>query len=109
MDVILAVLSVLGLKLKIVVASAIGSFISLTFFEGLKFWERFVTFLGGLALGSYTTGVASDLFELTTESAEVGVAILIAMFGMSLAAAVIKVVKETKWSEIIRARIGGVK
>lgn len=107
METLEAILAVLGLKFKVVVAGAIGAFISLNFFDNLKTGEKWTTVLGGWALASYTASPTTAFFELTNPSAEPGISILIGLFGMSLAAAIIKAIRDTKWSEIIKRKAGG--
>ncbi len=96
----------LGLKFKIIVAGAVGAFISLRFFEGLGLGERWCTFLGGWALGAYLSEPVTKYLELPA-AMEIGLAIGIGLFGMSIAAAVIKVVRDTDWSAIFRSKTGG--
>lgn len=102
-----AFFSALGLKLQVVVAGAIGAFISLRFFDGLGTRDRWLTFVGGWALASYLTGLAHEYFELKTVSAETGIALLVGLFGMSVVAALIKVIRETDWIGIVKRRGGG--
>lgn len=100
---IAAILAALGLKFKAVAASAFGAFISLRFFEGLNLWERWVTFFGGVIIGSYASSPVTAAFGATTEAAEQGIALGIGLFGMAVAAAIIKVIRETNWSALVTA------
>ena len=106
MEFVEAVLSALGLKLKVVVAGAVGSFVSLQFFEGLSREDRWLTFFGGWALAAYLALPLTEFFELKP-AMEQGISLAVGLFGMSLAAALIKAIRDTKWSEIIRRKTGG--
>lgn len=100
-------LEALGLKLQVVVAGAIGAFISLRFFEGLTTAERWLTFAGGWAMAAYLTGLAHEYAELKSTTTETGIALLLGMFGMSIAAALIKLIRSVDWGGIIKGRLGG--
>jgi len=105
------VLAALGLKLKAVVAAACGSFISLRFFDGLTVWERWVTFVGGVVIGSYVAEPLTGAIGATTVVVEQALALGLGLFGMALAAAFIKFIRETNWSDLFRSivnfRAGG--
>jgi hypothetical protein len=99
------VLSMLGLKLQSLIAGAFGAFISLRFFEGLSTWEKWVTFVGGWAAASWLAEPTAAYLDLEHRSMETGLSLLIGMFGMSLAAAVIRVVRDTNWTDVVRGFI----
>lgn len=101
-----AIAAALGLKVKTVVAGAVGSFVSLRFFDGLSTTEKWSTFFGGWALAAYASEPLTAFLELGVK-VEVGLALLVGLFGMSIVAAAIKVIRETKWSEIVKGRLGG--
>ena len=87
-------LSALGVTFKTIVGGAIGGFISLRFNEDLLWWEKWMTFLGGWGLGAWLAPPLNSYLEIAQRpSWEVGTALLIGLFGMSLAAAVIKAIK----------------
>ena len=106
MDWIEASLIALGLKLKVVIAGAMGSFISLRFFDDLKIWERWTTFMGGWAIASWWAEGVSYFLEVKQPTLESGIALGLGLFGMALAAAIIKVIKETEWKDIIKNILG---
>ena len=105
-----SILGTLGLTLKNLVAGAIGSFVSLRFFDGLNTLERWATFLGGWALGAWLASPATELLE-QKPSVEVGVALLIGLFGMALTSKILHVIKDTDWigfaKTIVKAIRGG--
>lgn len=93
-------LGVLGVTLKTLIASAIGSFVSLRFFEGLRPVEKWTTFLGGWGLAAYAAAPLTAYFELA-RPIETGIALAVGLFGMSLSAAGIKVIRETDWRALV--------
>ena len=101
------ILTALGLKLQVIVAGAVGAFISLRFFEGLSTGERWLTFMGGWGTAAYTTGILHEYLELKSIASETGIALLIGLFGMSIVAAIIKVIRETNWTSIVKRKAGG--
>jgi hypothetical protein len=101
-DAINAALAALGLKLVNVVAGAITSFAALRFFDGLKLWEKWLTFLGGWGLAAFGSPPITEFFELKPK-VEVGIALLAGLFGMAIAAAVMKLIKETDWVNLVRS------
>ena len=91
-----AALSTVGLGLKEMIAGAIGAFVSLNFFNGLRPWEKWTTFFGGWALAAWGSGPITAIFELRA-GISTGVALLLGLFGMSLAAKIISTVRDTDW------------
>jgi len=102
-----AFFAVLGLKVQVVFAGAVGALISLRFFDGLATSERWFTFVSGWALASYLAGPLTAFFELTHSTMETGISMLVGLFGMSLVAAVIKTIRETDWAGIVKRKTGG--
>lgn len=100
------IFTALGLTLKNLVAAAIGSFVSLRFFDGLRVLEKWSTFFGGWALGAYIGAPLTSFLELPAK-VEVGMALLVGLFGMSVVAALIKTLRETQWNAILKGRLGG--
>lgn len=105
LDGVIAGLAAAGIKVGVLVSSAIGGFLSLRFFEGeqlpdgtckpLPVRQKWAIAGGGTAMGVYLSGLSVEIFELTDKSGrvEVGLGVLIAVFGMSLASAVIEALK----------------
>lgn len=100
------IIETLGLKAASIVAGAVGAFVSLRFFEGLNLWEKWSTFLGGWALASFLAQPLVLFLEVPSK-VESGISLLVGLFGMSLVAAIIRVIRDTKWSSIIQKRGGG--
>lgn len=94
-------LAVLGLKLSNTIAGAVGSFISLNFFDGLSRAQKWSTFVGGWALGAWLAEPMTAVLELPAK-VEIGLAILVALFGMSIAAQFIKL----EWGDVFWAVLG---
>ncbi len=96
----------LGIKFAVLVSSAIGGFLSLRFFEGerlpdgavrpLTLTHKWAIAGSGTALGIYLSGFAVEVFALTdkTGKVEVGLGIIIGLFGMSAAASVVKLLRD---------------
>lgn len=97
-------LAALGLKLANVLAGALTSFASLRFFDGLQVWEKWTTFVGGWAIAAWGAAPVTEYFELKPRL-EIGMALVLGLFGMSLTAAVVKLIKETDWGGIVRSII----
>lgn len=91
----------LGLKLANVVAGAVGSFVSLNFFDNLTRLQRWSTFIGGWAMGAWLAEPLTVALELPAK-VELGIALVTALFGMSIAAQLIKV----QWMELLWATCG---
>lgn len=95
----------LGLKLVNVVCGAVAAFAALRFFEGLGLWDKWLTFLGGWALAAWGAPPLAEALELPIK-VEIGIVLLLGLFGMSAAAELVKVVRDTDWSGILRAVLG---
>jgi hypothetical protein len=106
MELLEAILSALGLKFKVVIAGAVGAFVSLRFFDGLGTAERWTTFVGGWALAAYLGNPVTLYLELPA-AMELGIALAIGLFGMSIAAALIRVIRDTEWLAIFKRKTGG--
>lgn len=101
-----SLLAALGLKLKVLIPGGIGAFISIKFFPGLTGREQFSTFLGGIGIAAYGATPLVEWLNLKT-SAEAGFALLLGLFGMAVVASVIKVIRDTDWLAIVKAKTGG--
>jgi hypothetical protein len=112
-------LGALGLSLKNLFAGAISSFVSLRFLEGDKqpdgtirpvHWlQRWTTFLGGWAMAAWGGPPLNAYLELKP-GVEIGVVLVLGLFGMAVAAEVVKFVRERGWEGLIaawRGRAGG--
>lgn len=108
MEVLEGVLTAFGIKLKVIVAGAFGAFISLRFFEGLRWWERWTTFIGGVGIAHYWAEGLAYFLQLKFEA---GLAVLLGIFGMAVISAFMKMIKETDWPGIVKSilsfRFGG--
>jgi hypothetical protein len=117
-----AVLAALGLKLPVVVSSALGGFFSLNFFEvkdaagnvvPLPAKKKWTIACGGAVIGMYGAGPILEwlVIEAPSLSAkalfriEIGLGLALALFGMSVVAAIIKAIPEIV--QEVRKRIGG--
>lgn len=115
-------LAALGLKLPVMISSIFGGFISLSFFEQkgpdgkpapLPPRKKWVVAFGGSLIGMYGAGPIVDALanETATLSAqaqfrmEIGLGLFLALFGMSVVAALIRAVPEI--INDVRKRIRG--
>lgn len=101
-----ALLSALGIKKGALLAGIIGGWLSLRFFEGLTTGGKWFTVVGGAASANYVTLPVMTFFHLAPGDYEAGVGFAIGLFGMSLAAAAIKFIREDL-PLILKGRIGG--
>lgn len=110
-----AALSAAGIKVGLIISSAIGGLASLRFFEGEKLDDGTVRPLTtmqkwsiagtGAAMGVFLAPATVEWFSLTdkTGKVEVGLGLLIAFFGMSLSSAVIRALKDINFKEIVES------
>lgn len=96
------ILAALGLKLATILSGAFGSFVSLRFFDGLTTAQKWTTFVGGWGLAAYLAAPLTAFFELRP-ALETGISLAVGLFGMSIAAAVIKVIRDTDWSGLLKS------
>lgn len=91
----------LKIELAVLVSSTIGGFVSLRFFEGkeredgtiepLSIKQKWSIVLAGGAIGTYGTSVIMELLKLQTGTrVDVGIGLLLGIFGMAFASAVVK-------------------
>lgn len=96
-----SLLVALGLKKVALIAGFIGGVISLRFFEGLTPGGKAFTAFSGAAAANFLTPMTLAWFQLHPESYEGGIGFVLGLFSMSLAAAVIKWLRETSWQDIL--------
>jgi len=94
-------LASLGLKLVNLIVGAIGSFVSLRFFDGLSTLNKWTTFVGGWSLAAWGGEPLTAVLGLTDKAVLLFV-LLLSFFGMALVAEVIKLIKCTDWGGLLR-------
>lgn len=111
----ISVLGSVGIKIGVLIAAAIGGFCSLNFFDGtpqadgttkpLNCLQRWGIAFTGIAIGVYLAGPVIDLSGVATKSdrVEIGLALVLAMFGMSIAAQIIKAIREIQIVDYIKS------
>lgn len=97
-----SVLGIFGLKLVNTIVAAIASFISLRFFDGLSTVDRWTTFFGGWALAAWG-GEPLTVYMGLAAKVEVGLVILIGLFGIAASAEVMKFLRTADWVAILDA------
>ncbi len=105
-------LGALGLSLKNLIAGAVTSFVSLRFLEGEKQpdgsirpvsrLQKWTTFLGGWAMAAWGGPPLNAYLELKA-GIEIGVVLVLGLFGMAVAAEVIRFIKDKGWQGVIAA------
>lgn len=92
-------LAVLGLKLVNVVVGAVSSFTALRFFDGLTLLDKWTTFIGGWAVSAWGASPLADYMGLGPK-VEIGLVLMLGLFGMAIAAEFIRVVRSLTWESI---------
>lgn len=97
------ILVALGIKKVPFIAGFIGALISLKFFPTATWWEKVLTFFGGWSAAVYGTPMVIAYFKLSAEADSYagGIGLVIGLFAMTIVAALITAITETKWSELI--------
>lgn len=107
----------LGVKLSLLLPSALGGLIALYFFEGktlpdgsiapTTLMTKVLVVIGGTSLGHYCGPLAVEGFNLTDKSGrlEMGFAILIAALGMAIVANFMKAIRTTDWGSVLESWI----
>lgn len=106
----------LGLSLKNLVVGAVTSFVSLRFFDGdrqpdgtmrpMTKMQRWTTFIGGWALAAWGGPPLNSWLELSPK-VEVGIVLLLGMFGMAAATETYRFIRDTDWKSVLPFRKGG--
>lgn len=71
------------------------------FLPGAGWPERIANACAGSAAAGYLAAPICEYFKVTSTNAISGTAFLLGLLGMSLLAAVLSAVRETKWAEIV--------
>ena len=96
----------IGVKFSAVVAGTFGAAVSMAVIKG-PLWYRATLFAGGLIAAAFVTPLLVNTFDLG--KSENAVAFLVGMFGMSIAAAVIRTVQDVNFDSLsaqLRAWLG---
>lgn len=113
LDAIISALAAIGIKLGVLIAAGIGGFCSLNFFEGtpqpdgtvkpLSCRQKWGIAFTGCALGTYAAGPIIELSQIVTkgDKVEIALGLVLAIFGMSVAAQVIKMIREFPVTDFI--------
>lgn len=96
----------IGVKASTFMAGTFGAMVSMAVISG-PVWYRVCLFMGGLVSSAYVTPLVVNSFELA--KSENAVAFLVGMFGMSIAAAIIRTVQDVNFDSLmaqLRAWLG---
>lgn len=97
----------IGLKPSFV-AGVFGAVVSLKFLPDMHgAWERLCMVSSGALVAGYTAPIAVAFFDMKSQGGESSVTFLIGLFGMSIAAAVIKMIRDAALWDLVKARWGG--
>ena len=94
--------ALLGLKPLTIIGAAVGSFVSLTFFDGQTRAAKWIGVFGGCAIAMLCAEPITEVMNLNPKM-ETPVALFLAMFGISLMTALAKALKEIKLVDLIWA------
>lgn len=109
------VLAALGIKLGVLVSSSVGGFLSLRFFDGapgpdgttvpVPTRQKWIIAFSGGAMGVFLSGAAVELFDLPNASGrvEIGLGVVIALFGMAVAAKFIEAIRQTDFAAVFQS------
>lgn len=90
-----SILAALGLQKGSAFASLAGALISYRFFRELKWPDRIMTALGGIACGLMVGPAISHLLDVTNEKVEFCIIFLTSTLGVSFLSAVVTAMPET--------------
>lgn len=96
----------IGVNANAIIAGAFGAAVSMVVIKG-PLWYRGCLFIGGLTSAAFVTPLLVNAFDLA--KSENAVAFLVGMFGMSIAAAIIRTVQDVNFDSLmahLRAWIG---
>ena len=79
---------------------AAGSFVALRFAPGVSWWERLSNVVAGSLCAGFAAPALIEWLHITSAGMTAGVSFGVGMFGLSLAAAILQGIRETKLAEI---------
>lgn len=68
---------------------------------GASVWEKSVNVISGAAMSGILTPPLTDYLRMDAESYRNGAAFMLGLLGMSLVAALLGAMKETKWGDVL--------
>lgn len=86
-------------SMSALIAGVIGAAVSLKFAPEMSTWEKVTTVATGACMAQFITDPLSAYFSFQVYRDSIG--FLIGLFGLSLCAAILKVVKETNLSQVL--------
>ena len=82
-------------------AGVLGAAIGLKFVPGVAWIERLINFSAGLSCSIYLSPAVGEMLSLSTASKQAGLAFLMGLFSVSIAAAIFEGLRALKVAEII--------
>lgn len=97
---------VLGVKRDALIVAFLGAVISLKFVPEMdRWWKRLTMVAGGFLCAIYIAPAIADIFEFKAR-AESGITFLIGLLGMSVIAAVVKLVSSGELWSALKSKLG---
>lgn len=82
-------------------AGVLGAAIGLKFVPGLLWIERLINFSAGLSCSIYLSPAVGEMMNLSTPNKQAGLAFLMGLFSVSIAAAIFEGLRALKVADII--------
>lgn len=97
---------ILGTSKATVLAGGAGAGIAAMLSRRKKI-ERAITFIVGFGCATFGTSTLIAWLSLDSVRFEGGLGFILGLFGMSLCEAIIRVIEQTNWGDIIKGKFGG--
>jgi len=85
----------------------IGAFLAAVTGPQRDKWSRFIGFVSGFSIALYFTDPILDFFKLAPETYAAPIGFALGYFGMSIAEALIKAIRDLDIAGIIKSKFGG--
>jgi len=92
----------IGVTGKNLLGAAVGAFISMNFMDDLSLKHRWTTAISGWLLGAYGGAPLAEWLGIVSAQITMGLCLGVALFGMAVTSAIIKLIRETAWSDLLR-------
>ncbi len=82
-------------------AAVLGALVGLRFAPGISWAERAANVFCGLLLAAFIAPALVEWLRINSAGMQAGLSFVVGLFGLSLAAAILQGIRETRWAEII--------
>jgi hypothetical protein len=100
-------LETLLIKIKILFPGLIGALLASITGPARDIKSRFIGFVFGFCVASYGTDPLLNFFSLSHDTYQSGCGFILGYFGLSVSDAVMKFIRETDFSGIVKSKFGG--